>query len=65
MSVNEVSVGRLPTAEEEERFWALIEAAWQRVGRRANEARRALATRKPDPEADYDVDEALDDFIRR
>lgn len=62
--MNEVSVGRLPTAEEEERFWALIEAAWQRVGCRANEARRALATRKPDPEADYDVDEALDDFIR-
>lgn len=64
MTSSEVSAGRLPTAEDEARFWALIEAAWQRLGRKVNKARAALATRKPDPEVEYDdVDEALDDFI--
>jgi len=45
MTVNES--GRVPTAEEEERFWELVEAAWASSGAEVARARRALANRAP------------------
>ena len=38
-------VGRVPTAAEEARFWALVESAWAACGPEAERARRALAER--------------------
>ncbi|MDX2565407.1 DUF4240 domain-containing protein [Streptomyces sp. TX20-6-3] len=38
---------RLPAAEDEERFWALLEAAWVPLGPEPNKARQALMTRRP------------------
>ncbi|GHJ06113.1 hypothetical protein TPA0907_04800 [Micromonospora humidisoli] len=39
------TANRLPTAEEEARFWALVEAAWERLGPEPAALRRALLTR--------------------
>ncbi|WFE61964.1 DUF4240 domain-containing protein [Micromonospora sp. WMMD714] len=52
------TANRLPTAEEEARFWDLVEAAWERLGPEAAALRRALLTR--DPAADDDSASALD-----
>lgn len=52
----------VPTAEEEARFWSLIEDAWATQSPEVNAARKALATRDPEgdePELD-DLDGALD-----
>ncbi|MEU2134586.1 DUF4240 domain-containing protein [Streptomyces sp. NPDC018352] len=51
MTTNE-NERRLPTAEDEARFWALLEAAWVPLGSEINQARHALATRDPGAEAD-------------
>jgi hypothetical protein len=51
-------------AEGEARFWALLEAAWERCGAEVNQARRAAAGRIPGPEPDLTaVDEALPVFL--
>ncbi|WP_106398613.1 DUF4240 domain-containing protein [Actinocorallia populi] len=59
--------GRVPAAEEEERFWGLVEAAWGASGAEVARARRALASRAPGTEA-WDllgvVDGALGAFLR-
>ncbi|MEH0822245.1 MULTISPECIES: DUF4240 domain-containing protein [unclassified Micromonospora] len=56
---------RLPTVDDEARFWALVEAAWDRLGPEPAALRRALATR--DPEVDdvdpYAIDDWLDPFL--
>jgi len=41
----------LPTPDEEERLWALIEQAWSGADESVNAARHALATRPPVPSA--------------
>lgn len=38
---------RIPTAEDEDRFWALVEEAWSQADGAVNAARRTLATRTP------------------
>ncbi|MFF5077147.1 DUF4240 domain-containing protein [Actinoplanes sp. NPDC000266] len=53
--------GRAPTAAEEDRFWALIESAWQSLGPEPAELRRALVTRDPGDE-DFEV-YALDGWL--
>jgi Protein of unknown function (DUF4240) len=45
----DVNEQRLPSAEDEARFWARVEAAWAQCSAEANRARRALATRAPGP----------------
>ncbi|MFJ6198659.1 DUF4240 domain-containing protein [Micromonospora sp. NPDC092111] len=49
---------RLPTVEEEARFWGLVEAAWERLGPEPAALRRALLTRDPalDDDGVYAVD---------
>ena len=55
---------RLPTAEDEARFWALVEAAWAPCSAGANRVRRALAARVPGLDADLSaVDGALPAFL--
>jgi Protein of unknown function (DUF4240) len=55
---------RLPSAEDEARFWALVEAAWAQCDAEANRMRRALAAGTPDPDADLSpVDRALPVFL--
>jgi hypothetical protein len=56
--------GLLPTAEEEARFWSLIEDAWGTQSAEINAARLALATRTPseDDEAG-DLEEAADGVL--
>ncbi|MGB2570238.1 DUF4240 domain-containing protein [Micromonospora citrea] len=58
---------RVPTVEDEARFWALVEAAWASLGPEPVALRRAVATR--DPEADdvdpYALDAWLDPFLAR
>ncbi|MFI0794332.1 DUF4240 domain-containing protein [Micromonospora rubida] len=44
----------LPSADDEARFWALVESAWEPLGPEARALRRALAER--DPAAAVDVD---------
>ncbi|WP_119728978.1 DUF4240 domain-containing protein [Thermomonospora amylolytica] len=67
MTVNDDGA-RLPTAEDEARFWELLEAAWAPLGDEVNGARRALATRVPDEDTDYALvsvlDGAFEDFLR-
>ena len=56
----------LPTAEEEARFWALVEQAWARLGPEPAAARRALLDRNPDSEPDdelYAIDKWLASFL--
>ncbi|MEU5945170.1 DUF4240 domain-containing protein [Micromonospora sp. NPDC047465] len=47
-------IAKLPSADDEARFWALVESAWERLGAAPAAFRRALLTR--DPEADDDDD---------
>jgi hypothetical protein len=55
---------RLPSAEDEARFWALVEAAWAQCSAEANRVRGALAMRAPDPDAGLSaVDGALPVFL--
>jgi hypothetical protein len=55
---------RVPTAEDEVRFWALIESAWAPLGPGVNQVRRALATEGPDREAPAEmIGGALDSFV--
>src|SRR5687768_3155768 len=46
-------VAKLPSADDETRFWTLVEAAWQRLGPEPLALRRALVERDP---AAADVD---------
>ncbi|MEU7619405.1 DUF4240 domain-containing protein [Micromonospora rifamycinica] len=59
------TANRLPTAEEEDRFWGLVEAAWQRLGPEPAALRRALLTRDPaaDDDSAYAIDTWLDPFL--
>ncbi|WBB65365.1 hypothetical protein [Micromonospora sp. WMMD812] len=63
------AVGAMPTIADEARFWALVEAAWQRLGDEPAALRRLLIDRDPmvDPEADdarlYALDDWLDPFL--
>ena len=60
----DVNERRLPSAEDEARFWALVEAAWAPCSAEANRVRGALAARAPDPDADLSaVDGALPVFL--
>jgi hypothetical protein len=60
----DVDERRLPSAEDEARFWALVEAAWAQCGSEANRVRRALAARAPGPNTDLSaVDGALLVFL--
>jgi Protein of unknown function (DUF4240) len=43
----DVNEQRLPSAEDEARFWARVEAAWAHCSAEANRVRRALAARAP------------------
>ncbi|MEU6075887.1 DUF4240 domain-containing protein [Micromonospora sp. NPDC047074] len=56
---------RLPTSEEEARFWALVESAWERLGDEPAAHRRALLTREPgvDDEGAYAIGAWLDRFL--
>ncbi len=59
-----VNERRLPGAEDEARFWALVEAAWAQCSAEANCVRRALAARASDPDAGLSaVDGALLVFL--
>ncbi|XVU22477.1 DUF4240 domain-containing protein [Actinoplanes sp. CA-054009] len=53
--------GRVPTAAEEDRFWALIESAWQRLGPEPAALRRALIARDPSDD-DFEL-YALDGWL--
>jgi hypothetical protein len=54
---------RLPSAEDEARFWALVEAAWSQCSAEANRVRRALVARSG-PGGDISaVDNALPVFL--
>ena len=60
----DVNERRLPSAEDEARLWALVEAAWTQCGAEANRVRRALAARAPEPVTDTSaVDGALPVFL--
>jgi hypothetical protein len=55
---------RLPSADDEAHFWALVEAAWTQCSAEANRVRRALAARATGPDADLSaVDGALPVFL--
>ncbi|MEU4778704.1 DUF4240 domain-containing protein [Micromonospora sp. NPDC023633] len=56
---------RVPSVEDEARFWALVEAAWERLGDEPAALRRALLTRNPeaDDEGVYAIDAWLDRFL--
>jgi hypothetical protein len=56
--------GLLPAPEHEQRFWALLESAWSRLGPEANQARRALVTRAPGSDPDLTtIDRSLDTML--
>ncbi|MEU0765353.1 hypothetical protein ABZ351_37575, partial [Streptomyces microflavus] len=59
------TANRLPTAEEEARFWGLVEAAWERLGPEPAALRRALLTRDraADDDSVYAIDGWLDAFL--
>lgn len=60
----DVNERRLPSAEDEERFWALVEAAWAQCSAEANRVRWELAARAPDPDAGISAaDGALPVFL--
>jgi hypothetical protein len=46
----DVNEQRLPSAEDEARFWARVEAAWAQCSAEANRVRRALAARARGPD---------------
>jgi Protein of unknown function (DUF4240) len=55
---------RLPSVEDDARFWALVEAAWAPCNAEANRMRRALAKRAPGLIADIPaVEDALPVFL--
>lgn len=55
---------RLPSAEDDARFWALVEAAWAQCNAEADRMRRALARRAPGMTADISaVEGALPVFL--
>ncbi|MFG1776580.1 DUF4240 domain-containing protein [Micromonospora sp. NPDC049048] len=56
-------VGKLPSAEDEARFWALVESAWERLGPEPAALRRALLTRDPESDDDDDGRYALDPWL--
>ncbi|GAA0487079.1 hypothetical protein Ade02nite_11040 [Paractinoplanes deccanensis] len=58
--------GRVPTAADEDRFWSLIETAWQRLGPEPLALRRALLERDPADEDFelYAIDGWLEAFLR-
>jgi hypothetical protein len=65
MSITVDGQPRLPSVEEEARFWALVEAAWERLGPEPAVLRRALRERDPamgDPDP-YAVDGWLAPFL--
>jgi hypothetical protein len=51
----DVNERRVPGAEDEARFWALVEAAWAQCSAEADRARRALAARAPGQDAGISV----------
>ncbi|MER5456306.1 DUF4240 domain-containing protein [Micromonospora sp. NPDC002389] len=53
----------LPTAEEEDRFWALVEQAWAALGPEPAALRRALVGRDPAHDDGYAMDRWLDPFV--
>ncbi|MDQ0364238.1 DUF4240 domain-containing protein [Catenuloplanes indicus] len=60
--------GRVPAAEEEDRFWALVEGAWATLGEEPAALRRALLTRDPAGDAEndlYAIDAWLNRFLER
>jgi hypothetical protein len=60
----DVNERRLPSAEDEAHFWALVEAAWAQCSAEANRVRRALVARAPYRNADFSaVDGALPMFL--
>src|SRR5689334_20889333 len=60
----DVDERRVPSAEDEARFWVLMEADWAQCSAEANRVRRALAARAPDLDADLSaVDGALPVFL--
>jgi hypothetical protein len=60
----DVNERRLPSAEDEARFWALIEAAWAQCSAEADRVRRALAARVQAPVTDISaVEGALPVFL--
>ncbi|MGK5671463.1 DUF4240 domain-containing protein [Micromonospora sp. URMC 106] len=56
-------VAKLPSAEDEARFWALVESAWERLGPEPAALRRALLTRDPEADDDDDCRYALDAWL--
>ncbi|MEV6346753.1 hypothetical protein [Actinoplanes sp. NPDC051851] len=54
---------RVPSVVEEDRFWSLLESAWEACGPEAQRAREALVSR--DPAADEDGVDALDTWIKQ
>ncbi|WP_229398686.1 DUF4240 domain-containing protein [Micromonospora okii] len=61
MSITVDGAPKLPSAQDEARFWALLEAAWERLGPEPVALRRALRERGP---ADGDADaHALDGWF--
>jgi len=64
--VTDLVVGvKVPSSEDEARFWALVESAWERLGDEPAALRRALLTRTPggDGEGVHAIDEWLDRFL--
>jgi hypothetical protein len=60
----DVNEQRLPSAEDEARFWARVEAAWAQCSAETNRARRALAVRAPGPDTHLSaVEGALPVFL--
>jgi hypothetical protein len=60
----DVSKQRLPSAEDEARFWVRVEAAWAQCSAEANRVRRALAARVLGPDTDLcAVEGALPVFV--
>ncbi|MGC5020570.1 DUF4240 domain-containing protein [Micromonospora sp. DT47] len=57
---------RVPTAQDEARFWALVDSGWERLGAEAAALRRALIARDPEEDGDgdeYAVDAWLDPLL--
>ncbi|TDC64228.1 DUF4240 domain-containing protein [Micromonospora sp. KC207] len=65
MIVSVDGVAKLPSVEDEARFWSMVEAAWERLGPEPAALRRALRERDPaagdvDP---YAIDEWFSPFL--
>lgn len=58
---------QLPTADDESRFWSLLEEAWSQVDESVNQARRSMATRAADSDGQAElaiIDGATGDFLK-